>query len=172
MKLSPINNYTGVSTKGYVDKNIYTLTNKMICNFGMNEKGNWLKESIPTFAEMTNILRLQDIKHNLYYLMLRFADSSMLTFESSGKKYDFFIKHTHSNYKLNCGEIEFSKDKNTVEDISKLEGLVDKLQKFIPERVNRNFLLQRTLNSRGLDSKFAPTMNIPNIEEYVMHSLR
>lgn len=145
MKLSPINNYTGVSTKGYVDNKIPALANKIIYNFGMDERGVLLNGTL-SLENCEKIQRLQTVKHNLAKMMLEFAFMCELTFEKVEEKYRFFMKNRYSNYKLECGKIEFSKELNQAEDVDKFEGLVERLSKFIPSKVNENFYSHRTEN--------------------------
>ena len=145
MKLSPINNCNSVSTKGYVNNKIPALANKIIYNFGMDEKGVLLNGTL-SLENCEKILRLQTVKENLFIMMQKFAFMCELTFEKVEEKYRFSMENPYSDYKVKCGDIEFSKELNQTEDVDKFEGLVERLSRLIPSKVNNNFYLHRTKN--------------------------
>ena len=104
--------------------------------------------------------KVNNIFLNLSTIMERFGHACELSFAKSEKTgvHRFFIENKYSNYKLMCGDIEFSPKKNKLEDIDKLEDLEKKMEKINPFSENSNFIIQRKADAKSIlhDKDFEP----------------
>ena len=160
MKINPISSTCNtISYKGKVSRETTGFIQDIANNCFNNRS-----EQVSMYDSMSRVANVVD---NLNTLMSRFAHSCRLSHIKSSKsdKYRFYLEHKTSNYKKPIKDIVFSNDKNSVEDIKKLEGLEDALYEVNPYIENSNFIIQRTESGLISDPDFIPDKNIIFIED-------
>lgn len=171
MQVLPIttNLPNNISSKGYVGSKVENLTKGMSERCLNSAKSGRYKELpiINTFLFASE--RINNVFLNLSTIMERFCNACELTFEKSEKsgKHRFFIENKYSNYKVMCGDIEFSPEMNKLRDIDELENLESRLLKINPYKENSNFIIQRFSETKNesYDDFFAPDRDYIFIEE-------
>ena len=165
MRISPVGQ-NNVSHKGSLDIKTTELLKDM--------SGKWLESAAnrKTLPIINTCLfaseQINNIHINLCTMMERFGHGCKLMFAESEKsgKIRFYIENKFSNYKLIFKDIIFSKEKNKLDDITKLENLENSLAKVDPYKENSNFILQRKSSAKDIrfDSEFEPDKDYIFIE--------
>ena len=167
MKVHPVNNANYVSSKGSLDRKTADMLSSM--NTGWLKKADDMKTLPLINTCLYAAERVNNVFINLSSMMERFGRACKLTFAKSEKspKYRFYIENEYSNYKLIFKDIEFTKGKNKLDDISQLENLENCLVKIDPYKENSNFILQRKSKAAGVmfDKEFEPEADYVFIED-------
>ena len=170
MQVLPVANYrNNLSVKGRVGSKVSDLTKNMSEGW-LNTATNGKYKTLPIINVCCYASqRINNAYLNLMTVMERFGQACELTFAKSEKTgiHRFFIENKYSNYKLMCGDIEFSPKINKLTDIDKLESLEKKMEKLNPYQENSNFLIQRKTDAQGMlfDKEFAPSEDYVFLED-------
>ena len=170
MRVMPItNSKDNVAAKGTLSVKTAELTKKMSEGW-LNTATSGKYKTLPIINTCCYASqRVNNIYLNLSTIMERFCRSCELTFSKSEKTgtHRFFIENKYSNYKLICGDVEFSPKKNKLADIDKLEELEKKMEKINPFSENSNFIIQRKADAKSVlyDKDFEPDKDYVFLED-------